>query len=426
MFIDHANIEVTAGDGGDGAVSFHRAKYVPRGGPDGGHGGNGGSVIFRADHNLSTLQDFRYKRKYVAQSGQNGAKRKRAGAAGEDLVVRVPLGTLITDANTGQLLADLTEHEEEVVVAQGGHGGVGNSAYATSRRQSPNFAKAGEQGEHRFIQLELKVLADVGLVGMPNVGKSSFLSVVTSATPEVADYHFTTLQPMLGIATVGDSSFTIADIPGLIAGAAEGVGLGHDFLRHIERTRLLVHVLDAAGSEGRDPMEDFRQINEELESFNEHLGELPQIVALNKIDLAEEEDIEALEEEFRSMGYEVFPICAPIQEGTEDLLNAMAAKLHTLPVPEKVEVDTSYRLYDLDTGEEEITVYVAEDGAYVAEAPWLDRFLRSINFDDFESLHYFQKTLNRRGVMAALEAAGLQPGDTVRLGDVEFEHDPLN
>lgn len=426
MFIDQANIEVIAGDGGDGAVSFHRAKYIPRGGPDGGHGGDGGSVIFRADHNLSTLQDFRYKRKYVAQAGQNGAKRKRAGAAGEDLVVRVPLGTLITDSNTGQLLADLTEHDEEVVVAKGGHGGVGNSAYATSRRQSPNFAKAGEAGEHRFIQLELKVLADVGLVGMPNVGKSSFLSVVTAATPEVADYHFTTLQPILGIATVGDSSFTIADIPGLIAGAAEGVGLGHDFLRHIERTRLLVHVLDAAGSEGRNPMEDFKQINEELESFNEHLGELPQIVALNKIDLAEEEDIEALEEEFRAMGYEVFPICAPILEGTDELLNAIAAKLHTLPLPEKIEVDSSYRLYDLDVPEEEITVYVDEDGAYVAEAPWLDRFLRSINFDDFESLHYFQRTLERRGVMAALEAAGLQPGDTVRLGDVEFEHDPLN
>lgn len=426
MFIDQANIEVTAGNGGDGAVSFHRAKYVPRGGPDGGHGGNGGSVIFRADHNLSTLQDFRYKRKYVAQSGQNGSKNKRAGAAGEDLVVRVPLGTLISDADTGQLLADLTEHEEEVIVAQGGHGGVGNSAYATSRRQSPNFAKAGEKGEHRIIHLELKVLADVGLVGMPNVGKSSFLSVVTAATPEVADYHFTTLQPILGIATVGDSSFTIADIPGLIAGAAEGVGLGHDFLRHIERTRLLVHVLDAAGSEGRDPMEDFKQINQELESFNVRLGELPQMVALNKIDLADDEKITALEAEFRSLGYEVFPICAPILEGTEELLNAIAAKLHTLPLPEKVDAESSYRLYDLDTGEEDITVYVAEDGAYVAEAPWLDRFLRSINFEDFESLHYFQKTLERRGVMAALEAAGLKPGDTVRLGDVEFEHDPLN
>ena len=294
MFIDHASIEVIAGDGGDGAVSFHRAKYIPKGGPDGGHGGDGGSVILVGDHNLMTLQDFRYRTKYKAASGEKGAKAKRAGKAGDDLFVRVPLGTLVRDGDTGQLLADVTEDGQQVIVARGGHGGVGNSAYATSRRQAPNFAKAGERGEQRYIELELKVLADVGLVGMPNVGKSSFLSVVTAARPEVADYHFTTLQPNLGIAAVGDFSFTIADIPGLIEGASKGLGLGDDFLRHIERTRLLVHVLDAAGSEGRDPLEDFAVINGELEAFSEKVARLPQIIALNKIDLAEEEDVEAL------------------------------------------------------------------------------------------------------------------------------------
>ena len=420
MFIDIAKIKVKAGDGGDGAVAFHREKYVASGGPDGGDGGRGGSVVFQVDDNLSTLADFRYKRKYVAQRGENGRGNRCAGKSAPDLVVKVPRGTLVKDAQTGRLIADLSDDQPKVI-AKGGRGGWGNTHFATPTRQTPRFAKPGTPGEELEVQLELKLLADVGLVGFPNVGKSTLVSVVSEAKPNIANYHFTTLSPVLGVVRLeAGRSFVMADIPGLIEGAWQGVGLGHQFLRHVERCRLLVHVVDVAGSEGRDPKEDFRVINEELQKFNPELSQRPMLVAGNKCDLATDEQVADFQAFVEAQGYQFFPIMAPIRHGVDELLNAISAALAKLPpirqftpeAPALAPVET------LQRGQVEVT---QQDGVYFVKAPWLLKIMNTIDFDETESLQYFQRVLIQTGVIDALRDAGCQEGDTVDLYDLEFD-----
>ncbi len=420
MFIDIAKIKVKAGDGGDGAVAFHREKYVASGGPDGGDGGRGGSVVFQVDDNLSTLADFRYKRKYVAQRGENGRGSRCAGKSAPDLVVKVPRGTLVKDAQTGRLIADLSDDQPKVI-AKGGRGGWGNTHFATPTRQTPRFAKPGTPGEELEVQLELKLLADVGLVGFPNVGKSTLVSVVSEAKPNIANYHFTTLSPVLGVVRLeAGRSFVMADIPGLIEGAWQGVGLGHQFLRHVERCRLLVHVVDVAGSEGRDPKEDFRVINEELQKFNPELSQRPMLVAGNKCDLATDEQVADFQAFVEAQGYQFFPIMAPIRHGVDELLNAISAALAKLPpirqfapeAPALAPVET------LQRGQVEVT---QQDGVYFVKAPWLLKIMNTIDFDETESLQYFQRVLIQTGVIDALRDAGCQEGDTVDLYDLEFD-----
>lgn len=420
MFIDIAKIKVKAGDGGDGAVAFHREKYVASGGPDGGDGGRGGSVVFQVDDNLSTLADFRYKRKYVAQRGENGRGNRCFGKSAPDLVVKVPRGTLIKDAETGRVLADLSGDEPQVI-AKGGRGGWGNSHFATPTRQTPRFAKPGTPGEELEVQLELKLLADVGLVGFPNVGKSTLVSVVSEAKPNIANYHFTTLTPVLGVVRMQEGkSFVMADIPGLIEGAWQGVGLGHQFLRHVERCRLLVHIVDVAGSEGREPEEDFRVINEELQKFNPELARRPMLVAGNKCDLATEERIETFRRFTEEQGYEFFPIMAPIRQGVDELMNAVLARLSQLPPILRYEAEPPVLepVEALSRGKVEIT---CEDGVYFVKAPWLLKIMNTVNFDETDSLQYFQRVLIQTGVIDALREAGVQEGDTVDLYDLEFD-----
>lgn len=419
MFVDIANIKIKAGDGGNGAVAFHREKYVASGGPDGGDGGKGGSVIFKVDDNLSTLADFRYKRKYVAKNGEPGSGGNRSGRGAEDLIIAVPRGTLVKHSQSGNILADMSLNDS-FVVAKGGRGGWGNSHFATPTRQTPRFAKPGVAGEEWEVTLELKLLADVGLLGFPSVGKSSLISVVSQAKPKIADYHFTTLIPNLGVVTMGEgNSFVIADIPGLIEGASDGIGIGHEFLRHVERCRLLVHIVDIAGSEGRDPIEDFNIINKELEKFNPELATRPQIVAGNKIDLANEEQIERFEQYVRGQGFEFFPICAPILEGTKELINAVFNKLTTLP-PIKEYQPEAIPLEMLVDDNREFTVQVDDDIFYV-EAKWLPRILSAVNMDDYESLQYLQRVLDKSGIFDALREKGISEGDIVSIYDYEFE-----
>ena len=420
MFIDIAKIKVKAGDGGDGAVAFHREKYVASGGPDGGDGGRGGSVVFQVDDNLSTLADFRYKRKYVAQRGENGRGNRCFGKSAPDLVVKVPRGTLIKDAETGRVLADLSGDEPQVI-AKGGRGGWGNSHFATPTRQTPRFAKPGTPGEELEVQLELNLLADVGLVGFHNVGKSTLVSVVSEAKPNIANYHFTTLTPVLGVVRMQEGkSFVMADIPGLIEGAWQGVGLGHQFLRHVERCRLLVHIVDVAGSEGREPEEDFRVINEELQKFNPELARRPMLVAGNKCDLATEEQIETFRRFTEEQGYEFFPIMAPIRQGVDELMNAVLARLSQLPPILRYEAEPPVLepVEALSRGKVEIT---CEDGVYFVKAPWLLKIMNTVNFDETDSLQYFQRVLIQTGVIDALREAGVQEGDTVDLYDLEFD-----
>ena len=420
MFVDIAKVFVKAGDGGNGAVSFHREKYVAAGGPDGGDGGRGGNVVFVADTNLSTLADFRYKRKYVAPNGGQGMGGRRNGKKGEDLVVRVPQGTLIKDAETGRVIADISS-KEPVVIAKGGKGGWGNPHFATPTRQIPRFAKPGLPGEEFEVTLELKLLADVGLVGFPNVGKSTLLSVVSEAKPEIANYHFTTITPKLGVVySVPGTSFVMADIPGLIEGAWEGNGLGHRFLRHVERCRMLIHVVDVAGSEGRDPKEDFNIINSELKNFNENLSKLPMIVAGNKCDLATDEQVADFEAFVKAEGYEFFPIMAPINEGVDDLLNKTAEMLSKLPPVTIYEAEPAPAVEVEDIKDRSVKI-TNNDGVYFVEGKWLLRVLNSTNFDDFESLNYFQNALVTSGVIDALKEAGIEEGDTVSIYDVEFD-----
>ena len=420
MFIDIAKIYVKAGDGGDGAVAFHREKYVAAGGPDGGDGGRGGSVVFQADSNLSTLADFRYRRKYLAQKGENGRGGRCSGKSAPDLVVRVPRGTLVKDAETGRVIADIWDDEPQVI-AKGGKGGWGNTHFATPTRQAPRFAKPGLPGQELTVQLELKLLADVGLVGFPNVGKSTLISVVSEAKPNIANYHFTTLTPVLGVVPLAEGrSFVMADIPGLIEGAWEGKGLGHQFLRHVERCRMLVHIVDVSGSEGRDPKEDFLVINEELKKFNPELAQRPMLVAGNKCDLAEEEKVRAFQSFVEDQGYQFFPIIAPINEQVPPLIDAITAQLAKLPPILRYEPEPPVLqpLEELEKGKVQINL---QEGVYMVEAPWLERIMSAVDFDDSESLQYFQRVLIHAGVIDSLREAGCQEGDTVDLYGLEFD-----
>lgn len=423
MFVDIAKIKIKAGDGGNGAVSFHREKYVASGGPDGGDGGKGGDVVFKVDDSLATLADFRYKRKYKAPNGQPGSGGRRNGKKGEDLVILVPRGTVIREVQSGKIMADMSD-DETFIAAKGGRGGWGNPHFATPTRQTPRFAKNGTPGEEWEVSLELKLLADVGLIGFPNVGKSTFISVVSQAKPIIADYHFTTLTPVLGVVSLGEgSSFVMADIPGLIEGASDGVGLGHEFLRHVERCRLLVHVIDAAGSEGRNPIEDFEKINEELKKFNPELAKREQIVVGNKIDLAEDEQIERLQNYFKEHGYAFYTMCAPIVEGTKEIIDAVAAKLAVLPAIKKYEKEEIPAEFFEKNKSGKFTVTV-EDDVYFVEADWLLKILQRTDLDDYESLQYFQRVLHSSGIIDALVEKGIQEGDTVSIYDLEFDYVP--
>ncbi len=419
MFVDTARITVESGAGGDGAVSFHREKYVAAGGPDGGDGGKGGDVIFVADDHLATLLDFRYKKKYRAADGEPGRGKRCSGRSADALVVRVPRGTVIRERESGAVIADISG-DEPVVIAKGGKGGFGNSHFATPTRQVPRFAKTGLAGEKYDIVLELKLIADVGLVGFPNVGKSTLLSVISSARPKIGNYHFTTLSPMLGVVRVdAEKSFVAADIPGLIEGASSGVGLGIGFLRHIERCRMLVHVVDVSGSEGRDPKEDFAQINRELAAFSDKLAKLPQIVAGNKtdIDTSKEADFRKFAEQ---QGYEYFSISAATRKGIGELIAAVSAKLDKLPPPARFQPD--YQKPQPPVGRN-FTVEKVEDGFRI-DAPWLVRILRTTDVSDYESLMYFQRALDDSGILSELEAQGVKENDTIFIEDYQFDYIP--
>lgn len=420
MFIDVAKIKIKAGNGGNGAVSFRREKYVAAGGPDGGDGGKGGNIVFKVDTNLATLSDFRYKRKYTAPNGANGSGGRKNGKNGEDLIIYVPKGTIIREAESGAVMADMST-DKPFVAAKGGRGGWGNPHFATPTRQVPRFAKDGTPGEEWEVSLELKLLADVGLLGFPNVGKSTLISVVSEAKPIIANYHFTTITPVLGVINMGGgNSFVMADIPGLIEGAGDGVGLGHEFLRHVDRCRLLLHILDVAGSEGRDPIEDFEIINKELVKFNPELAERPQIVIGNKIDLATDEQRESVKNHFESLGYEYYEMCAPIQEGTTEIVNALWNKLQTLPPIKQYEQESIPAEMFEKTDDKSFTIRV-EDNVYFVEAPWLLKILQRCDLDDYESLQYFQRVLLSSGIIDALHEKGINEGDTVSIYDLEFD-----
>ena len=420
MFVDITKIYIKAGNGGNGKVSFHREKYIASGGPDGGDGGRGGNVVFVADDNLSTLADFRYRRKYIAENGGDGGAARCSGKKAEDLVLRVPRGTLVKDAATGRLMADISD-DEPVVIAKGGNGGWGNCHFATPTRQTPRFANPGNPGEEFEVNLELKLLADVGLIGFPNVGKSTFISVVSEAKPKIANYHFTTLTPVLGVVRKGEKSFVMADIPGLIEGAGSGVGLGHEFLRHIERCRLLVHIIDASGSEGRDPIEDFNAINRELAEFDADLAQREQIVVANKCDMCEPEQLEKLREYFVGKGYDFFPCMAAIAEGTDKVVDRIAERLSKLPPVKRYEADPIPEEELMPKNNREFTLR-KEDDRFVVEGEWLLKLLNSVNPDDYESLQYFQRTLQSSGIIDALVKAGVRDGDTVCVYDIEFDY----
>lgn len=423
MFVDQAKIYIKAGDGGDGAVSFHREKYVAAGGPDGGDGGKGGDIVFVVDDNISNLIDFRYKRKYVAEKGQNGGAKNCSGRNAPDLVVKVPRGTVVKEIKSGRILADLST-DEPAVIAHGGKGGRGNAHFSTSTRQIPKFAKPGFRGDEYEVMLELKLIADVGLVGFPNVGKSTLISVVSAAKPKIANYHFTTLTPVLGVVKIEEGkSFVMADIPGLIEGASEGVGLGHEFLRHVERCRLIVHVIDVSGSEGRDPIEDFKAINHELENFSMELAEAPQIVAANKSDMATPEQIERLRNYVEDQGLLFYEISAATTKGTKELMYGIWERLSVLPPVKQFEAQplTQEELDDKLISKKDFRVTV-EDGVYFVEADWLLDILRTANMDDYSSLQYFQNVLRTSGIIDKLEEMGIEEGDTVSIFDFEFEY----
>lgn len=421
MFKDTSKIFIQAGKGGDGAVTFHREKYVAAGGPDGGDGGNGGNIVAVADKNVSTLLDFRYKKKYAAQDGGNGRDGRRSGKNGEDLLIKFPCGTVIRDSESGKVICDLKKDGERFIIAKGGSGGWGNSHFATATRQTPKFAKAGLPGDEREISLELKLIADVGLLGFPNVGKSTLLSIISDARPKIANYHFTTLVPNLGVVNMGGrGSFVVADIPGIIEGAHEGVGLGHDFLRHVERTRILLHLIDVSGSEGRDPLEDFRTINRELSGYSEKLAGKPQIIVANKMDIPSfEENFERLKSELEEEGYKVFAISAATRQGIDELMNYTYEMLSKLPEEEEEEYD----YLDLDEARADDPIEITvENGVYIVEGMQVRKIVGSTNFDDYESLQYFQRVLRKSGVIDMLEEKGIKEGDTVHMYGVEFDY----
>ena len=422
MFIDKARIFVKSGNGGNGAVSFRREKYVPAGGPDGGDGGNGASVIFEVDLGLRTLMDFKYQRKYVAEHGEDGSKKRKAGRNGEDLILKVPPGTIIRDEATGLVIADLKEEGDRAVVAKGGRGGKGNQHFANAVRQAPAFARSGSDGVEKWVVLELKMIADVGLLGFPNVGKSTFLSVVTKAKPKIANYHFTTLTPNLGVVqTKFGESFVLADIPGLIEGAAEGVGLGHDFLRHVERTKVLIHIVDISGLEGRDALDDFDKINGELKLYNEKLATRPQVVVANKMDILEDESIfDEFKNELEGRGYKVFKMSAATRQGVDDVIAYVSELLREAEEIELVSEEEMFRP-ELDEVQDEGLQIDIEDGVYVVTGKSLRRIMYSVNFEDMESIQFFQKALESQGVFDKLREMGIEDGDTVKIYEIEFE-----
>ena len=420
-FIDKARIYCRAGKGGNGAVAFHREKYVAAGGPDGGDGGNGGNIVLVVDDNMSTLMDFRYKRRYIAENGMDGQGSRKYGKKGSDLTIRVPRGTVVRDFETNEIIKDMSD-SEPFILCRGGKGGWGNTHFATPTRQVPRFAKSGLEGEEHDVVLELKLLADVGLIGFPNVGKSTLLSVVSKARPKIANYHFTTLYPNLGVVYVDEGvSFVMADIPGIIEGAADGAGLGHDFLRHIDRCRLLVHVVDVSGSEGRDPVADFDAINEELRQYSPELATRTQIVVANKTDIMEDDSLlEALRAHVEQFGYPLFALSAASHTGTRELTLKIAEKLSTLPPVIVYEPEYVKRMPVIDASEPlDITV---DDNTYLVEGKWLQRLMSNINFSDHESRMYFDKMLRDHGVFAQLEAMGIQDGDIVSMYNLEFEY----
>jgi len=415
LFVDAVSIECRAGDGGNGCVSFHREKFVQQGGPDGGDGGRGGDVVFIATERMNTLMDFRFRHFFQAENGGDGSAARCKGKAGASVEIAVPCGTVVRDKETGRVVADLFQDGERRVVLRGGNGGFGNARFATPTRQAPNFAKPGEKARPREFLLELKSIADVGLIGFPNVGKSTMLSVVTAARPKIANYHFTTLQPNLGIVRQDEYSFVLADIPGLVEGASQGVGLGHDFLRHVERTRMLIHVLDISGSEGRDPLEDYDAIMLELEQYGD-LAKRPMLVAANKIDLpGSEENLRRLRDKLGD-AVPVFPVSAATRKGFDALMRATVALLRTLPAPEPFVEEALFE----EPAQEPFTIR-NENGVYVLSGPSVERLVASVNFGDDQSLSWFHRTLRRWGVIDALRAAGAGEGDTVSIDDMQFD-----
>jgi len=429
MFVDRAKIIIKSGKGGDGAVTFRREPFVPQGGPDGGDGGDGGDVIFQADRNLRTLMDFKYKRKYEAEAGQNGMKKKRFGKDGEDLIIKVPMGTVILDQETGKIMKDLVEDGEKFVAAKGGRGGKGNVHFKNSVRQAPNFAEAGGAAEERNVILELKLIADVGLVGFPNVGKSSLLAISTSAQPKIANYHFTTIDPNLGVVQIYDESFVMADIAGIIEGASEGLGMGFKFLKHIERTKVLIHVVDVSGSEGRSPIDDFEKINRELEAYSPRILKKPMLVAANKIDMIEEDDPKYIEfkEYVEGKGYKVFPMSAPLDMGVQELLSAALQELRAVEA-NPVEEEDPAEYFDFEAEENDPTyrdIYVDYDeeaGVFTIEGKQLTKIFNSTNFNDMGSLRYLYKYIEKNGAIEQLKEMGLEEGDIIRIHNYELEY----
>ena len=421
MFVDRVKIHVKGGNGGNGMVSFFRAKYITHGGPDGGDGGRGGDVIFVGDESMGTLMDFRYKRMFKAGNGQDGGKRNCFGKDGESVVIKVPVGTVICEAESGKIMADITKHGEEKILIHGGKGGKGNQHFATPTRQAPRYAEPGRVAKEYDVILELKLIADVGLIGFPNVGKSTLLSMVTNANPKIANYHFTTLAPNLGVVEgrYGDS-FVLADIPGLVEGASEGVGLGHAFLRHVERTKVFIHVVDAAGVEGDDPVENVRKINQELEAYNPELMKRPQVIAANKTDIpGSEENVERLKEAYEKEGFEVFPISAATNKGLDELLTKVAEILKNYP--EDIVFEEEYEEYDEVAVDQEPFTIEVEDGVYVVRGVGVEKMIGYTNIDTEKGFAFFQRYLKEKGIIEALEEKGIQEGDTVRIYDMEFE-----
>jgi GTP-binding protein len=417
MFLDYVKIFIKAGNGGNGAVSFHREKYVPNGGPDGGDGGNGGDIIFVADKDMNTLIDFKFKKHFRAENGTSGGAKNCTGKCGEHLVIKVPTGTVIRDTQSGNIIADLFEDGEEFVALKGGRGGKGNVRFAHAQRQAPSFSQLGETTEEHQVTLELKTIADVGLVGFPNVGKSTLLSMLTSAKPKIANYHFTTINPNLGVVQMFDDSFVIADIPGLIEGASDGAGLGHYFLRHIERVRLIVHIVDISGSEGRDPLDDYYKINQELENYSLKLGSLPQIVVANKADMLE--DPAYLEEFSKKIGKKVHLISAIIGEGLKDLLTDIKQMVDELPPPSREEINELFTLEEKT--DQKYTIERLPDGTFFVDGGLVDFLIQNVTISDTDSFAFFQKVLKDRGVMHDLRKMGIKEGDVVSIGDIEFE-----
>jgi GTP-binding protein len=422
MFIDKARIFIKGGDGGNGLVAFRREKYIAAGGPNGGDGGKGGDIIFTVNPGLSTLVDFRYRKHYKAEPGENGGNFNKTGRSGKDLVIQVPPGTIVRDESTGKVIADFTKTGQTMIMAKGGKGGKGNQHFATPTRQVPNFAESGDAGEERWVILELKLLADVGLIGFPNVGKSTILSMVSSAKPKIANYHFTTLKPNLGVVNVDrENSFVIADIPGLIEGAHVGTGLGHEFLKHIERTRMLIHVIDIAAIDGRDPIQDFQVINKELAQYNPEIIEKYQVVAANKIDLpGVEKNLERFTEYAKGNGYQVFPISAATGRGIRELMLYVSQKLKELPMKSLISDTDKEVVYSVE--EEEPFTIRKEGSAFIVEGEWVKKIISSINIDSYDSLQYFQRAIKNKGIIQALEDLGINEGDTVKVYDIEFEY----